>query len=313
MRTLLFFPLFVFLLGCSPARSPVLQGYAEGDFVRVAAPYAGALTQLGVKRGEMVEAGTSLYVLEQENEKAQRSEAEAGLKSAKSRLANLEKGKRPSELDALRAQRSEAEAALKLSRAQYKRDQDLVARNFISQQRLDETRSAVSRDESRVAEIVAQLKTAELGARVDEIAAARAEVRAAQAAVAQAQWRLEQKSIKAPVAGLVQDTLYVVGEWVPAGSPVVSILPATNIKVRFFLPEQDLSRIKVGQDVKVGCDGCPALRAQVSYIAPQAEYTPPVIYSVGSRAKLVYLAEARLAPADAVKLHPGQPLDITLP
>ena len=117
--------------------------------------------------------------------------------------------------------------------------------------------------------------------------------------------------MKAPVAGLVQDTHYVLGEWVTANAPVVSLLPPQNIKVRFFVRETELGAVKVGQKLAVTCDGCAApLAAEVSFISPQAEFTPPVIYSRQERAKLVYLVEARPAPEDATKLHPGQPVEV---
>lgn len=301
------------LAACAPKGSGTLQGYAEGEFVRVAAPFAGSLTRLSVQRGAQVQAGAALYNLEQENEQAARLEAEERLKSAEARLANLRKGKRPDEVAAAEAQLAQAQAALKLSGAQLKRDEELVAKGFISRERLDQSRSNRDRDQARVKELTAQLRIARLGARSDEIRAAEADAQAARAAVAQAQWRLDQKSIKAPVSGLVQDTYYVPGEWVNAGSPVVSILPPQNIKVRFFLPEPALGKLRMGQPVRISCDGCgAALPANVSYIAPQAEYTPPVIYSQENRAKLVFLIEARLAAADAVKLHPGQPVDVRL-
>lgn len=304
----------VFLFAaCSPSKESKLHGYAEGEFVRVAAPFAGQLTVLSVQRGSAIKTGDALFALEQESEKAARLEAEARLMSSASQLKNLQKGKRPSEVAAIQAQLAEVQAALKLSRQQLQRDQDLVAKNFISQQRLDEARAAVARDEARMGELTAQLQTARLGARTDEIEAARSAMKAAQAAVAQAQWRLDQKSIKSPVTGLVHDTLYVAGEWVPAGSPVVSLLPPANIKLRFFIPEPLLAKFKMGQQVQVTCDGCAKFSASIIYVSSQAEYTPPVIYSNEARAKLVYLAEARLAPEDAVKLHPGQPIDITLP
>lgn len=309
-----FFPfLFLFVLaGCSREGNGSLQGYAEGEYVRVAAPFAGSLTRLSVQRGAQVKAGDALYGLEQENEKAARLESEQRLKSAEARLANLQKGRRPDEVAAVEAQLAQAQAAVALSQSQLKRDEKLVADGFISRERLDQTRTARDRDQARVNELAAQLRVARLGARADEIRAAEAEVEVARAAVAQSQWRLDQKSIKAPVSGLVQDTYYVQGEWVNAGSPVVSILPPENIKLRFFVPEPLLGKLRMGQGVKVGCDGCATLNASVSYIAPQAEYTPPVIYSKDNRAKLVFLIEARLAPADAVKLHPGQPVDVRL-
>ncbi|MGZ5032723.1 MAG: HlyD family secretion protein, partial [Usitatibacter sp.] len=151
------------------------------------------------------------------------------------------------------------------------------------------------------------------GARPDEIRAAEAQAAAAREALAQADWRLKQKSVASSVTGTVTDTMFVRGEFVAAGAPVVSLLPPANVKVRFFVPEPRLGSVKVGQKVLLACDGCAsAMGATISFIAPQAEYTPPVIYSRDSRAKLVFLVEARPAGEDAVKLHPGQPVDVTL-
>jgi HlyD family secretion protein len=301
------------LAGCSRDAPQLYQGYAEGEFVRVASPYAGSLASLGVQRGARVEAGAPLFALEQENEKAARDEAMQGLKRAEAQAENLKKGKRPAELDAIIAQRQQARAAMNLSEADFARDRALAKAGFISSQKLDASRTALERDRERLKEMESQLASAKLAARVDEIRAAEAQVAASRAALARADWSLAQKSVKAPVAGLVQDTLYVLGEWVPAGNPVVSLLPPQNIKVRFFVPETRISALKAGQSVTVSCDGCAApIPATINYIAPQAEYTPPVIYSKENRGKLVFLVEARPAPADATKLRPGQPVDVRL-
>jgi HlyD family secretion protein len=131
------------------------------------------------------------------------------------------------------------------------------------------------------------------------------------ATLEQADWRLKQKTVAAPVTGLVSDTLFVRGEWVPAGAPVVSLLPPANIKIRFFVPETVLGGFAVGQSVNVTCDGCGApVPARITFIAPQAEYTPPVIYSREARSKLVFMLEARPAPDIAARMHPGQPVDV---
>lgn len=299
------------LAGCSREAPPLYQGYAEGEFVRIAAPYAGSLTLLAVQRGARIESGAALFALEQDSEKAARDEAEQRLKQAGAQLENLKKGKRPAELDTILAQQEQARAALNLSGADFARDEKLAQAGFISGQKLDASRTALERDRARIKELEAQLATAKLAARSDEILAAEAVLEAARAALARADWSLAQKSVKAPLAGLVQDTLYVQGEWVPAGSPVVSLLPPQNIKVRFFVPEKQVGTLKTGQAVTISCDGCAALvSATISYIAPQAEYTPPVIYSKENRGKLVFLVEARPAPADAMKLRPGQPVDV---
>jgi HlyD family secretion protein len=301
------------LAGCGNSAPVPLQGYAEGEYVRIAAPFAGTLVKLEVARGQSVGAGAALFALENENEAAARREAEDRVRRAEAGLDNLRKGARPTEMDALRAQLAQAQVAASLSAKEHARAEDLVARNFLSRQRLDETRSALERDRQRVVELNAQVATAALGARPDEVRAAQAEVAAARAALAQADWRLRQKSVAATVAGTVADTLYTRGEWVAAGAPVVSILPPENVKVRFFVPEERLGAVRLGQDVRLACDGCAApIRAAVSFIAPQAEYTPPVIYSRDNRARLVFMVEARPAKDDAAKLHPGQPVEVAL-
>jgi len=305
-------PLVFLLAACTPGEAP-LQGYAEGEYVRVAGPIAGTLVKLDVARGSTVEPGAPLFTLEAESEGAARREAGERVLTAEARLANLRKGRRPTELDAVRAQLAQADAAQRLSTAELARAEDLVRRNFQSRQTLDEARAASERDRARVAELKALLATAELPSRPDEIRAAEADANAARQALAQADWRLRQKRAFASVAGTVTETLYVAGEWVNAGSPVVTILPPGNLKARFFVPETRLGAVRVGQDVQLRCDGCAApIAAKITYIAPQAEFTPPVIFSKDSRAKLVFLVEARASPGDSAKLKPGQPLDVTL-
>jgi HlyD family secretion protein len=300
------------LAGCGMPADPYWQGYMEGEYVLLASPAAGQLQQLHVRRGDRVETGKALFALENESERAARLQAEEQLKSAAARLANLRAGRRPAEIAALRAEVTQAQSALALSSSQLAQQRKLFDGGFIAQARLDEATTARARDAARLAEAQAQLRTAlqPLG-REAERAAAEGEVAAARAALAQAAWRLEQKSVAAPAAGVVQDTFYVEGEWVPAGRPVVSLLPPGNVKARFYVPQAALGTLAPGQAVEIRCDGCPApVAARVSFISSQAEYTPPVLYSRESRAKLLFLVEARPQPADAARLRPGQPVEV---
>ena len=162
-----------------------------------------------------------------------------------------------------------------------------------------------------MAQSYADLQTARLGSRADQIKAAQANVRALEAALAQAEWNLSQKRQAASKPALVFDILYREGEWVPAGRPVVMLLPPENIKVRAFVPEALAGGIHPGETVKIFADGIPGpLLGRVSFISPQAEYTPPVIYSRESREKFVYMIEIAFDPRTAVKLRPGQPVDV---
>ena len=311
MKRLAFF-VAMFVMGCRPSADDAWQGYVEGEYVLLASPYGGQLEKLYVRRGDAVEAGKPVFALEQEAERAARLEAEERLRSAQARLENLQVPRRPPEIAALREQVNQAKAAVELSRAQLAREDELFRKGFSSRARLDDARTAFARDSARVKETEAQLRNAlmPLG-REGERGQAEAEVKAAQAALAQAAWRLEQKSVAAPASGLVQDTFFVPGEWVPAGRPVASILPPANVKARFYVPETALGGISVGKSVEIRCDACPGpVAAKVSYVSTQAEYTPPVLYSKESRTKLRFLVEARFDDPQAAKLKPGQPIDV---
>jgi len=302
------------LFGCEKAADSAWQGYVEGEYVLLASPYAGQLQKLHVRRGEAVEKGKPVFALEQESERAARAEAEQRLRSAQARVENLAQGRRAPEVEALRAELRQAQAALDLSQITAAREETLVKIEATSRARYDDARGALERDKARVAAAEAQLRAAQqpLG-RDAERKAAEAEVAAGRAAVAQAAWRLDQKSVTAPVTGLVQDTFFVEGEWVPAGRPVASLLPPGNVKVRFYIPETRLGSVSPGNDVEIRCDGCPApVAAKISFISSQAEYTPPVLYSRESRGKLVFLVEGHPTPADGARLRPGQPVEVRL-
>ena len=314
MRTLIL-PLAVLALAaCDGGPDPdLMSGYAEADLVYVGAASAGTLRSLAVQRGDAVRQGQALFALDPEGEALASAGAAARQQRAEAQAANLRKGRRPMEIRALDAQLAQARAALAATSAALDRQQRLVAQGFVSALRLDELQAAHDRDAARLAELQAQRLLALDAARVDEVAAAAAEARGATADAELARWREGQRQRQSPQDAQVFDVLYRVGEWVQAGAPVVSLLPPQGLKLRFFVPQAQLARVAVGQRVGLACDGCPAgLAARVRWLSPQAEYTPPVIYSNASRAKLVFLVEATPEPAALAVLKPGQPVDVRL-
>lgn len=304
---------FFVLSGCSNGPADYFQGYVEGEYLYVSSPLGGRLESLSVSRGATVSAGQPLFVLEQEFERAAVAEAEQGWHQAENRLADLSKGLRPSEIAALEAKLAQATVAAELAAKEYARRDVLLKQKAIATEQFDRSRTEKERSEAQVQQLEAELTTARLGARSDQVEAAQAAVAAARERLTQARWTLEQKQLVAPQDGLVFDTYYVRGEFVPAARPVLSILPPGNILVRFFVPEEMVSTLAPGREVLVHLDGIATpYRATVSYISPQAEYTPPVIYSRETRTKLVYMIEARPAAEDAPALHPGQPVEVRL-
>ena len=307
---------FCIALASSGCRRPApdhFQGYLEGEYIYVAAPLPGRLDRLAVTKGSRVEAGAPLFTLEHAAELAAQQQAADQLASAEARLADLRKGSRPSELAALDARLAQARSAAELSQIELARQSELLKASVTTTSEYDRSRFTHERNLSAVAELEALLATAKLGARTDTIAAAEAEVAAAGAAKARADWSVTQKSQSAPRAALVFDTLYREGEFIATGQPVVSLLPPDNLKVRFFVPEEKFSALRAGQSVRVAVSGRQdAAEARISYLSPEPEYTPPVLYNRENRAKLVFLVEALFTAADARDLHPGQPVEVTL-
>ena len=301
------------LAACSGDPPSTYQGYVEGEYVHVASPVGGRLERLLVQRGQTVAAKAPLFQLEDDQETAAREQAEEQLKAAQAQLADLRQGKRNPELDVAEAQLAQARAAEAQAAQQLKRDEAQFEVGGIPRAQLEDSRANHAIKAARVRELAGQIEVLRLPARQDQIREQNAQVAAARAATDQSSWRLDQKHVAATQGGLVVDTLYREGEWVPAGSPVVRMLPPANVKVRFFVPESVVGGLKPGRAVALHCDGCEAdVHALLSYVSNEPEYTPPVIYSNETRAKLVFMVEARPSVENAGRLRPGQPVAVTL-
>ena len=260
----------VFLLtGCSQ-KDDAWLGYAEGEYAFIAAPTAGWVTKVYVNRGDWVKEGDPLFALDDPSQVAARDAAAAAIAQAEGQLG-------------------QARANLDLTQKQLARQQGLLRANATSKQSYDMAKSSYDTALAQVAQIEATQTQA-------------------RATLANAAYQLAQRAITSRTAGRVQEIYFRQGEYAPAVTPVVSVLPPKNVFVRFFVPETQFSKIHLGQKVRIGCDGCGDIEGTISFIASQEEFTPPVIFSIGSRDKLVFKVEAR-APG-GLKLNPGQPVDV---
>lgn len=288
------------------------QGYAHADFVRVGPTQQGLITEIHVRRGDKVAKGAPLFDQDDTSDRAAVEQVLRQVAQAQQQLANLKSGGKPTEIAQAQASLADAEAARDKIKTDLARNQTLLKSGAASAQLVDQQQADARSAEAKVAvqrAALAQLR-APMG-RPDEITAQEAAVKALQAALDMARWRLDQRHVVSPVSGVVADTLAEPGETLAAGAPVVSLLPPGNIFVRFFVPEVDLAKVHEGDEVALLCDSCPAgLTGRISYIAPQAEYTPPVIYSESTRAKFVFLVEARPRPDQAASVNPGQPMTV---
>ncbi len=297
---------------CAPLHSRA-SGYAEGEYVLAAPIDTAQIIDLRVERGQRVKAGEILAVLEQRDVSIGVVDAEARLSEAEAQLSDLLLGKRPEELAVIEATLASARSQREDAARTLARRKDLAARGAGTQSDLDAATTANDVAIARVGEMQANLNVAKLPARADAIKAAQNRVSEARASLDSAKWRFGQRTILAQSDGRIYDVLRRVGEIAGPTQPIVSTLPDGAIKLKIYIPEPLLGRVAVGQSLDVRCDGCAQTRAIVSYVSPEPEFTPPVIYSIDQRQTLSYLVEARPAPGGKQALQPGQIVDVEIP
>jgi HlyD family secretion protein len=295
-----------------PAAEANWLGYVEAETMYVAAPISGRLAERAVDRGATVAAGAPLFSLDPEGTDADTARVEAQVAAAQAQAGDLTQARqRAPEIAVSRA--AEAQAAAQLTKAQndFSRIAALAARGFASRSQLDAARAARDAASASLAQTRAQIAAGQLTAgRGEQIAAARAQISEAEAALRAQRQRRREISPVSPANGVIEQTFYNPGEWIPANAPVVSILPDAKRKLRFYVPEERIAGVRPGATVRFTCDGCGGERqARISYVAPRSEFTPPVIYSEHARAKLVFLVEA-LLPAGGKPLPPGLPVEV---
>jgi HlyD family secretion protein len=294
---------------CAPP-APLATGYVEGEFVLVAPVASARIEAVPVARGAAVAVGTTLAIQETSDAEIALAEAEAALARAQSEHQNLLEGKRDTEIRSVEATLTSARAQATEERKNVDRIQSLHDRGIVPQAQLDEAVTRLDVAEAKVAETKANLEVARLPARQHEIAAAKAAVAQSEAARDAAAWQLDQRTLTAPADGTVYEILREAGEIAGPQAPVLSFLPEGAVILRVYVPETAVAGIAPGTSLRVNCDGCTdGSTASVSYVSDQPEFTPPVIYSLENRQKLVYLVEAR-PDAGAAALKPGQIVDV---
>lgn len=302
------------LTGCHNDNSHGYQGYIEGEYLYLAAPQPGYLKSLDTQRGHRVTTGQTIFVVSGDPDYQALMEAQSRAESIKHKLDNLKRPHRQTEVATLEANLQAAQAQQQLALIQLQQQEKLIVQHFAAQIKLDQARSAYEQAIAQVEALKKQIATYKSSfGRQSEIQAAEADLLSAQAEIEQKRWTVEKKTVTAPTVGEITETYYQPGEWVPGGAAVASLLPDSRRRMRFFIPETQLALVKIGDRVEGHCDGCTEpIRAQINFISAQAEYTPPVIYSRGSREKLVFRVEAIPSMEQARQLRPGLPVDVSI-
>ena len=263
--------LALFLAGCGAKEDHPWLGYAQGDTAFIAAPQAGWVSRMTINRGDWVNQGEHLFTLDNTRETAARDQAVANLTQAKAALA-------------------QEEANLAFAQKSLERQQGLARANAGVPTQLDQTLASYRQSQAHIAQLEGQIRQMEAG-------------------VVDSAYQLSQRDVVALTSGRVQDIFFWPGEFAPAMTPVVSVLPPDRVFVRFFVPQSQFASIKLGQEVRISCDGCgQGMTARITFISAQQEFTPPVIFSEDSRERLVFKIEARTP--GGLRLNPGQPVEV---
>jgi len=260
-------------------------GYVVSDNVYMSSSISGTVFSVNVKRGQRVEIGTPLFQIDLTSLKSQAEKVEAQIKEAES-----QKAVKQAELISAEAERKFAIADM---------NRFVSVKDAVSQQDID---AALERATKASANIVSVQ---------NQISAAASNIESSKAELRDIEHRIGELSPNSPVSGRIEEVMYKPGEWAAANAAIVSIVPDSEIKVRFYIPQNQLSKCHVGTKVSVFYDGGPKdMTATVDFISTRPEYTPPVIYSLTTRDKLVFMAEA--VPTEPCKLIPGQPMDVSI-
>ncbi len=272
---------------------PLAVGYVEGEFVRLAPLEVAQVQSVAVRRGDRVAPGRPIARTEDTDAKIAVAQAEATLEQARAQLADLQVGKRPDEIAVLEAAVRTAQAQTDDARRTLLRTQDLTKRGVMTQAQLDDAATRLEVAEASINQATSNLAVGRLPARPETIKAAENAVKSAEAQLDSARWHLAKRTIEAPAPGRITDVIRNPGDIAGPSAPVLTMLPDGAVKLKVYIPEDRLSAVHVGDMLSVRCDGCaPDLTARISYVSPDPEFTPPVIYSLETRQKLVYLVEA---------------------
>ncbi len=276
------------LFACAKKEDATLAGYVEADLVYLAPQDSGVVKTLNVREGDKVKAGDIIFTLDP---------ARASLAADQASAAAMSVAARTADDGAIAKQIAEAEAAFKLAEQTFRRSRDLVKDGAVSKEKYDMDAAAVAAAKARLE-----------GVRAERDAMLR-EGEAMNAAARLAERRLTDLETFAPQAGTIERIYRRPGEVAAFGDPIVALLSPENLKLKFFAPEAMLSSLTIGAAIEFTCDGCAAARAaKISFIASEPQFTPPVIYSIKEREKLVFLVEAR--PDEPEGLRPGLPVTV---
>jgi HlyD family secretion protein len=287
-----------------------VSGNIEITNVEVSFKIPGRVEERPVAEGQTITAGQMVARLEDKDIKLEIAQRKAQVDTARAVLAELKSGSRPEEIAQAEAALERVEADGSRTRVEFERQKRLYEREVISTREFDQAKTAFEGTEARIREAKEVLTLVRKGPRQEKIEQARSTLEQAREALELAQTRLKYATLLSPLSGTVLSENVQAGEFVSPGTPIVSVGDLNRVYLRAYINETDLGRVKVGQDVKITADTFPGktFEGKISFIAPQAEFTPKNIQTQKERVKLVYRIKVEV-PNPEMELKPGMPAD----
>lgn len=299
------------MVGCEDSNKIKTHGYIEGDFIYLSSEVSGIISSVSVHRGQSVEEHELLLTIEDADARKQLEIARKNYDSAMAQLDNLQKGARKSEKEITQAQIKKANSDFSLAQSKLEKYRELNKKGYVSSFELEQAAAELKSYQHVLQQQKATLKNQQQPARSDEIAAQQATVQAMWHQLEQQQITLGKYRLLASMAGSVHEVIYRKGEMATAGSPLIILLPNDAIKVIFYVPNQHLASLKIGQPVSLSVANVQTpLSAKISFISQKAEYMPPVLFK-GTLDKRVFRVEAELEKLSSL-VRPGQPVEVTI-
>lgn len=301
--------IFFGLASCSKPDNKY-QGYVSATNIYLSSQFSGNLRELAVHRGDKVHKGDLLFKLDPDPQIYTLDELRSQILQNRSHLIDLTKPKRAPVLDSIKAKIAQAEAQISLATIRVKRNQTLFDRHVLAKDSLDLATEHLNELLAKKAQFVADLELAKLGSRIDVINAQKSKIGALLSKLKDINWILSEKTKYAPQDGYIYDTYFIESEFVPVAKPVLSLLTKENTYIEFFVPIKEMRNLQVGEKIKYRYfgDDKHTYFAKITYISPEAEYMPPLVYSRDNMDKIVF--KIKSVAENEERLIPGLPVTV---
>lgn len=285
------------------------SGTIECTQVQVSPQVAGRIVQLPPQEGAVLKQGDLVAQLDVRDYEIRRAEAAAALASAQAQRDLLEAGNREEDIQRAREQVKEAQAVHRAAEADVQRVRKIFDNGTATQKQMDDAQAQYDRAAAALSASEQTLAKMEAGSRKEEIRMAKAQVELAQARWDAADKALNDCTVMAPRDGVVTTRVREEGEYVQPGSPLITLSRLDEVWLSVYIPETSLAKVKLGQKAYVQTDSdARRFDGLVTFISPEAEFTPRNVQTTDERAKLVYRVKITLPNPDGV-FKPGMPAD----